>query len=326
MASQGTTSMTSVLGRCVAEATLAPSLHNSQPWRFRLVGQAIEVYADRGRQIEVLDPYGRELLMSVGAALFTLRLALRAEGRIPDTTLLPDPARPDLVAVVRPGPHAEPSAAVREMAAAIHDRHTNRRPFQARVVPADILDELRTAAGHEGADLIVADAASRAMIVALGRQAEKLLSAQGGYRTELARWTHPSDKRRDGIPYVAMGPWDALERMPMRDFGLVHPQPWQRAEEFERFPTIAVIRTGGDEPSDWLHAGQALQRVLLVATRRHLATTPISQPVEVPVIREVLSDAGAGRWAQMVVRLGYASPAVTTPRRPVTEVLEENPS
>jgi nitroreductase len=316
----------SQLVACVAAATHAPSLHNSQPWRFRLVGEQIEVYADRGRQLEVLDPVGRELLMSVGAALFTLRLAMRGEGWIPQTTVFPDPSRPDLVATVRPGPRAEPSEQLRTLVAAVDDRHTNRRPFQAQVVPAEVMEELQIAARHELADLVVADAARRALIVALGRQAERLLHGQHGYRAELARWTGSAEGRRDGVPYHAMGPWDALERMPMREFGLVHPQPWRRSETFESYPTIAVITTGGDEPPDWLRAGQALQRVLLVATRRNLATTPISQPVEVPAIRDALSHPGTGRWAQMVVRLGYATPAATTPRRPVTDVLEEVPS
>jgi nitroreductase len=103
----------------------------------------------------------------------------------------------------------------------------------------------------------------------------------------------------------------------------VHPQRQRRAEKFESYPTIAVLTTGGDEPTDWVRAGQALQRVLLVATRRHLATTPISQPVEIPAIREVLTDRRAGRFAQMVIRLGYGPPAPATPRRPIAEVLQQ---
>jgi hypothetical protein len=100
-----------MLASCVRTAALAPSLHNSQPWRFRLVDGGVEVHADRTRQLEVLDPSGRELLVSVGAAVFTLRLAIRCEGRIPAVEIFPDPARPDLVALVRPGTPAQPSAA-----------------------------------------------------------------------------------------------------------------------------------------------------------------------------------------------------------------------
>jgi len=309
------------LARCVQAATLAPSLHNSQPWRFRIGGGRVEVYADRSRRLDVLDPDGRELMISLGAAVFTLRAAMRGEGWIPEADLLPDPDDPDLVARVRPERPELPSPAARELAAAIGHRHTNRGPFTAAAVPAHAVEELRSAAAFEGATLILAGPASRTTIIGLGRLAEQRLRADGGYFAELGRWTRPAPGRHDGIPPLAVGPWDALERLPMRDFGLVHPQPSRRRERFEAYPTIAVLTTDGDGPADWLRAGQALQRVLLVATRLHLATTPVSQPVEVPSIREVLSDASRGRWAQMVVRFGYGQPAPATPRRPLAEVL-----
>lgn len=312
-----------LLERCVRAATLAPSLHNSQPWRFRIDGETIEVYADRSRQLEVLDPDGRELMISLGAAVFTLRAAMRGAGWVPGHDLLPDPDSPDLVARVRPERSEVPSPAARRLAAAITDRHTNRGPFTAAAVPAHVIEELSTAARHEGAVLTVAGPASRTAIIGLGQAAEQRLRASGGYFAELGRWTRPEPGRRDGIPAFAMGPWDALERLPMRDFGLVHPQQTRHRERFEAYPTIAVLTTERDEPADWLRAGQALQRVLLVATGLHLASTPISQPVEIPSIRAVLSDPGHGRWAQMVIRLGYGRPAPATPRRPLTDVLQE---
>ncbi|MCM4084396.1 Acg family FMN-binding oxidoreductase [Paractinoplanes hotanensis] len=310
-----------MLIRCVEAATLAPSLHNSQPWRFRIDGETVEVYADPARRLEVLDPHGRELTISVGAALFTLRAAIRDAGWIPAVEAYPDPDEPDLVARVRPEQPAEPSPEAHELATAISRRHTNRRPFSSAVVPADVVDKLRDAAVHEGARLTVADRASRTVIVSLGRAAADRLRGRGGYFAELNRWTRPLPGRLDGIPAHAMGPWDALERIPMRDFGVVMSQPSRHGEEFEPYPTIAVLTTVGDAPAQWLQAGQALQRILLVATRLNLATTPISQPVEIPSIRDVLSDPRTDRWAQMVIRLGYGAPAAATPRRPVAEVL-----
>jgi nitroreductase len=311
-----------VLERCVQTAALAPSLHNSQPWRFRILGAGIDVFADPGRRLDALDPAGRELLISVGAALFTLRLAIRREGWIPDLAVFPDPGASDLVARVVPGRRAAPSAAVRALATAITQRHTNRWPFDAAVVPADAIEELTEAAAHEGALLTVAGAVSRNLILGLGHTAERRLRADGGYRAELGRWTRPSPRRRDGIPPAAVGPWDALERLPLRDFGLLQSQPWRTTERFEDHPMIAVLTTDGDGPEDWVRAGQALQRVLLLATCLRLATTPISQPVEIPAIRELLTETHAGQWAQMIIRLGYGSPGAATPRRPLAEILE----
>lgn len=314
-------SVRAVLAACVRAATAAPSLHNSQPWLFRIGGRAVDVYADRSRQLTVLDPAGRELLISVGAAVFTLRLALQREGHRVQSRLFPDPAEPDLVARVTAGPPAAPTPAVETLAAAIAYRHTNRWPFARSVVPADAIEQLADAARREGATLTVANAVSRNAILNLAQAAERRLRSRGGYRAELARWTAPHVGRRDGVPPSAIGPWDALEAFPLRDFGLLQPQLKRASERFEPYPTVMVLATEGDSPENWLRAGQALQRVLLTATWLNLATTPISQPVEIPAIRELLTDTRGGSWAQMVLRVGYGRPAPATPRRPLAEVL-----
>ncbi|MFD6566195.1 Acg family FMN-binding oxidoreductase [Micromonospora profundi] len=313
-----------VLARCVAAATLAPSLHNSQPWRFRVTDQEVRVYADHSRQLDALDASGRELLISVGAALFTLRLALRAQGWRTTYVLFPEPDSPQLVARVLLDREDPPPEAVTTLAEAIARRHTNRWPFADSVVSADAIEELRLAAADQGAALTIAGPVARNAILGLGHQAERQLRNEGRYRAELSRWTRPTPGRHDGVPPAAIGPWDALERMPIRDFGLVHPQPWRTNEFFEAHPTIAVLATLGDSPENWVRAGQALQHVLLVATRLRLATTPISQPIEVPAVRELLTDTAAGRWAQMIIRIGYGPQAAVTPRRPLSEVLKES--
>jgi nitroreductase len=314
-----------LLTRCVRAATLAPSLHNSQPWWFRVDGDTVEVHADPSRRLEVLDPSGREMTISVGAAVFTLRAAIRGAGRTSDYDVFPDRDLPNLVARVRLGIPSPPSAAARALAETIALRHTNRRPFRAAVVPADDIERMREAAAFENAHLTVAGAASRTIIVGLGKAAERRLRTSSGYRAELGRWTRPTPGRRDGVPATAIGPWDALERMPVRDFGLVNAPAVNRSEPFEAYPTIVILTTGGDRPHDWVAAGQALQRVLLVATRAHLATTPISQPVEVPAIREMLAGPGSAPYAQMIIRVGYGEPAPATPRRPLAEILRESP-
>jgi nitroreductase len=314
-----------MLRGCVRAASLSPSLHNSQPWRFRITGTAVEVFVDRERQLHELDPLGREMLISVGAAVFTLRLAIRREGWMPSLSLFPESGEPELVARIQLARRSPPPAGVRALADAIAERHTHRHPLASAVVPADAIEQITKAASDEGATLTIAGAVSRDAILGLGRVAEQRLRARGAYRAELGRWTRPTPHRRDGIPSAAIGPWDAMERMPMRDFGLMQPQVWRTAERFETHPTIAVLATHGDGRLEWVRAGQALQRVLLVATCLHLATTPISQPVEVPAVRAMLTRTDADQWAQMVVRLGYGTPAPASPRRPLAEILEGEP-
>jgi len=309
------------LRECVRQATTAPSLHNSQPWRFHLEVRTVDVYADPARRLEVLDPHGRELLISVGAALFTLRLAIRRAGRLSDFRLFPETDDPDLVARVRIGRAAAPSKPAEALAAAIPYRHTNRWPFARSVVPADAVEHLTEAARREGTALAVASAVSRDAVLGLSQAADRRLREAGGYRAELARWTLPGTGRRDGIPHSAIGPWDALELLPMRDFGLLQPHLDRVTEKFEPYPTIMVLATRGDTARDWANAGQALQRVLLTATWLNLSTTPISQPVEIPAVRRLLTDTEAGVWAQMILRVGYGRPTSATPRRPLGEVL-----
>ncbi|MEV0901853.1 nitroreductase family protein [Actinoplanes sp. NPDC049802] len=310
-----------VLENCVRAAMLSPSLHNSQPWLFRVGDGTVEVFADPARRLGVLDPVGRELMISVGAAICTLRLSLHAAGYLPRAEVFPDGDGADLVArVTSAGPAAVPPT-VEHLAAAVPRRHTNRFPFTSAEVPDDAIEAMVAAAAAENARLTVADPTHRDTIIALAQEADRRQRAGGGYEKELARWTTERDRRYDGVPPAATGPWDAMEVMPIRDFGQLQAHLPRTAQAFEPDPTIMVLATDGDDRAAWIAAGQALQRVLLTATVLDLATTPISQPVEVAPIREQLTDTGAGVWAQMVLRVGYGQAAPATPRRLLADVL-----
>lgn len=313
----------SVLLDCLRAATAAPSLHNSQPWRFRLRGTVIDVYADPDRRLAVLDPAGREQLISVGAAVFTLRLALRNAGFRSDFTIFPEPSEPDLAARVIVTHAAASTPTVDALAAAVPCRHTNRWPFAPTPVAVEVLDELRKAARLEGAVLGTPSPSARETILRLARSADRWLRDQPGYRDELARWTSRRF-RHDGVPARAAGPADAIEVLPIRDF-LALPPPAEHRVRFEPDPTILVLATVGDQWPDWIRAGQALQRVLLTATWKNLATMPISQPGEVPGVRRRLLDPAAGLSVQMVLRVGYGRITDATPRRPLAEMLLPSP-
>jgi nitroreductase len=301
-----------VLTDCVRAAATAPSLHNSQPWLFRVTPPAVDVFADPARRLPVVDPDGREHLISVGAAVFTLRVAVRRAGYDVRTELRPSEKDETLAARVIAGRPRQAGPATEALAAAIPHRHTNRHPFARVALPADAVDRLRAAAAAEGATLTLAGAPARDAILGLARAADRWLRDRPHYAEEIARWTGRR-ARHDGVPEWAAGPWDALEIMPVRDFTEL---PRER-EPFEPYPTVMVLATDGDTPLDWLRAGQALQRVLLTATWLGLATMPISQPVEVPVVRAKLTR----RPAQMVLRVGYGRVAGRTPRRALSEVL-----
>jgi nitroreductase len=307
---------------CLLAATAAPSIHNTQPWLFRVDGDTIDVLVDRTRQLAALDPHGRETFVSIGAAVFNLRVAIRARDRETTVRLLPVPAEPDLTARVTIGRAAAAPTAATVLAEAIPRRHTNRRPFADRPVPYGTLVELAGAATAEHATLSAADPPLRAAVLSLTRTAENRMRTDPNYRAELAAWTTPGGVgRRDGVPRQAFGPRDTDAALPLRDFALGQGAP-SATVAFEPEPTLALLFTAGDTPADWLRAGAALQRILLTATVRGLAATPLSQIVEVPRLRALLADVVTGQVVQTVLRLGYpTTPALPTPRRPLVEVM-----
>ena len=158
------------LGTALTAACRAPSLHNSQPWRFRVGPDVIELWADSERVLPAADPEGREQRMACGAALLTLRLALRGFGVRPTVTMLPDRARPDLIAEVRRGGERPASPEELRLLAAVPRRHTNRRPFADAPVTAGELTALQRAALDEGAWLHVVDDPTERVQVAWRRR------------------------------------------------------------------------------------------------------------------------------------------------------------
>jgi nitroreductase len=311
-----------LLRECLLAAIAAPSVHNTQPWLFRRHGNAVDVLVDRRRQLRVLDPNGREMFVSVGAAVFNLRVALRAHGWQAEAAVTPEPAEPDLAAWVTALRPVAATPAATALAEAIPRRHTNRRPFADTPVPAAVLAELADAASAEDAALLVADRAVRDGVLSLTRTAENRMRRDGRYRAELAKWTTPPGiGRRDGVPREAFGPRDTDAALPLRDLAFGHRAP-TAVVEFEPDPTILLLFTREDTPGDWVRAGMALQRVLLTATVRGLAATPLTQLTEVPRLRELLADPAGGQVVQTVLRIGYPiTSAAATPRRPLAEVL-----
>jgi nitroreductase len=308
------------MAACLQAAIAAPSIHNSQPWLFRPHRTAVDVLVDPRRHLAATDPDRREMYVSVGAALLNLRLAMLARGRQPLVRLLPDPDRPDLAATVSVGPAAAVTPDVSELAEAIPRRQTNRRPFGSTPIPARILEKLTAAARADGASLVVLDRATRTAVLSLTRSAEHQQRADLRYRTELAEWTTSGRHRGDGVPPAAFGPRPELTALPLRDFDLAHTTD-RRVARFEAEPTIAVLYTAGDGLRDWLGAGQALERVLLTATVYGLASTPMTQAIEVPQLRQLLDASEELSIVQSIVRLGYAGRGPQTPRRPLADVL-----
>jgi nitroreductase len=308
------------LRSCLEAAIAAPSIHNTQPWRFRLRDNGIDLLVDRERRLDVIDPHGRALFMSVGAALLNLRVAMLAHGRTPMIRLLPSRVDADAVARVTVGVPVRVTETARLLCQAIPRRHTNRRPFADITIPGEVRGELVDAASAEGATLTILDRPACQNVLAVVRTAENRWRHDPAYWGELARWTRQVPGRRDGVPTEAFGPWSAQEAVPLRDFGLVQPIPHRWTVPFERDPVLAMLYTTGDGRREWLRAGQAMQRTLLTAAVRGLASSLMTQPLELPELRALLAEDGA-RLPQEIIRFGYGRPSAASPRRALDDVL-----
>ena len=311
---QGTdVTVPAVLADCVRAAALAPSIHNTQPWRFHIRDHGVDVHADWRRRLDVVDPSGRQLIISVGAAIMNLRLAIYQRGwastvRVPALT-----EESALVAAVDVSGPAVPDPTLDELAWSMPRRHTNRLPFLPDPMASRAADDLAAAAGAEGASLDLATEAARARIVRLIHAAEARHHDEGIYPAELADRTRPRTPRR------SLGGWLAIETVPLRDFGLMTPNRRRPVDLDETYPAIFVLSTDGDRRPDWVRAGQALERVWLTAVARGLAVAPMSQPLEIPELRAAVT--GPDRRAQIVLLVGYAPPTAPTPRRELIDLL-----
>jgi nitroreductase len=300
-------------------AALAPSLHNSQPWRFRLTHDRIELHPDPDRSLPATDPEGRELRLSCGAALFNLRLGLRARGIRPLVTLLPGKEAPGALATVRWGGHREADAEVRELIAAVPRRRSNRTPFHAAPVPAAHQHALIRAAERERAWLhVVTDRDERARLQALVAKAHRIQAENPAVRAELSAWTGP--RATDGVPPASGGVRPApQDEWALRDFQARERPP---GKDYEPDPMVVVLCSFHDGPLGELQAGQALQRVLLTATNLGLSASFMSQAIEVRPVRHELRRSLGGMLApQTVLRIGFGSPVPPSPRRDVDDLL-----
>ena len=316
----------------VEAATLAPSVHNTQPWRFVTAGhtQAIELYADRERSLPALDPTGRQLLVSCGAALLHAQVAARSLGLDVEIGLLPDADADHLATLIlRPGQPA--TSEEQELSAATRLRHTQREPFETRQIDPVVLDRLRAAAAAESAWLHVVERRDDQLTLAvLLAQAERIEESDPKYREELHSWVRPvNSPARDGVPASALphtaGPARHSE-VTVRDFDLERTMQELRDSTPDERPTVVILGTDADTRSDQLRAGMALARVLLEATRAGVVASPLCQVVDLPgprsQLRQQLTLLGE---PQMLLRIGYGAPASATPRRPISDVLTDTP-
>ena len=322
------------LFRLVRAAQFAPSVMNTQPWKFEIsASDRIDVRADPKRWLAHTDPRQRELFISCGAALFNLRMALRVTGHDPVVWLRPypdnDPSLLASVEVVVSRPHA-PTVLEQGLFEQIRWRHTNRAPFSDTPAGLNIVAELEHVAWRERTHLWLLDRRLTRDLLAEITEANSKFKRDTDYLNELRQYTS-ARAPGFGIPGEALGPLPPdkrKNRIPYRDLGLgLESSVKRRVLPFEKRPRLLMLATDNDTPLDWLRAGQGLQRVLLTAARRHVAASFYTQTLEFDDIYGKKRGETDLRWpwpkhVQMIMRVGYGPAPALTPREACPVVMD----
>jgi nitroreductase len=319
-------SRTAAALEAAARAALhAPSVFNTQPWRWHLSGDTLELHADRTRALSATDPDGRLLLLSCGAALHHARVTLRAAGWNVHVERPPEEDATGLLARVTVHDGGGTDQQAESLAAAITVRRTDRRAFGERTVPGGLLTRLRQVVEAEGAYLHVVRRDQMPMLATSTARAAETESRDPAYRAELEQWTHRPAGSGDGVP-PETAVRQAPRRVPVRDYAPGAAAGLSPGEGFDLGASYVVLFGRTDRPGDLLRGGEALSALLLTATAEGLATAPMSDTIEVEwprrLVQRLLSGVGE---PYVTVRLGYrdvSDPLPPAPRRPAADVIE----
>jgi nitroreductase len=305
-------------------ASRAPSVHNSQPWRWRVGDASLHLYSDASRHLPSTDPDGRDMILSCGAALNHCVVALAAIGWQAKVARMPNPAEPSHLAAIELVPHAPDSVDI-TLAAAIPRRRTDRRHYSSWSVPVGDLALMAARAARNGVTLRPVDASDNLnKIVA---QSVWRHASDRDYLAELSAWSGRYASVA-GVPARNTPAPDSSAAIPSRLFAgpaLAMPPGSSPAEDNA---VMLALGTQTDDRLAQLRAGEATSVLLLSATSMGLASCPVTEPLEVAETREaVRSDIfGNNSYPQMLLRVGWApinaDPLPSTPRRELSDFVE----
>jgi len=305
-------------------ATRAPSIHNTQPWRWRVGAANLDLFSEPDMQLHSTDPDGRDLIVSCGVALHHCVVALAAMGWQAKVSRLPDPDNPRHLATIEVQPHVPDQADV-ALAAAIPRRRTDRRAYSSWPVPGGDIAQMAARAARSGVMLRQVDAVDRMRVIVKQSIHDHLTDDE--YMRELTAWSGRYGAVA-GVPARSTPPPEAAAPIPGRVFagaGLAQPSGIYPADDSA---AILALGTEKDDRLARLRAGEATSVVLLTATSMGLACCPITEPLEIRETREaVRADVfGASGYPQMLLRVGWApinaDPLPATPRRRLSRVVE----
>lgn len=300
-------------------AILAPSSHNTQPWKFAVSQDEIAIFINKDRWLQVADADKRELYTSVGCALENLLIAAEHFGYRHDVIYFPEPANQKLVAAIELLPNGKPSSfRGPELFEAIGSRHTNHKPYDPKPIPEDALNRLRACVVEPGISLHLADdiEVKRKADEMLNR-ADAILFADPAFRQELGFWI---GEGAFGTPWLLA----KLAQMAVSYLDVGKLVAKKDSDLLMSSPMIGMLCSKENDRISQVKVGQVFERIYLTATALGIRLQPTSQMTEVPEIRAELMDLIPEKdtFPQQPFRLGYGEAEKSrTPRRALEEVL-----
>lgn len=322
----------SVMLKLISYAVLAPSGHNTQPWKFRIRDDSIEILPDYGRELTVVDPDHREIFISLGCAVENLIISAQATGLSPTLEMAVDDPGHERIRVRLNDTTDSTSRPNDGALETMMRRQTNRSVYTGDPIPEEDISELNDINGETGV---------QPNIVRGGSQTDKLIHLieegiarqmdSSAFKEELVSWMRfnrrDAEKNRDGLTYEAVGfppvPFVFAGKLILKFMLSADRQIEAESDKLRSASAFLVISSESDGKRDWINVGRFFERFSLTATRLGIAISHYNQPIEVENLRGRLGDLNFidGGYPALLVRLGYADPMPASPRRAVEDVL-----
>ncbi len=300
-------------------AILAPSSHNTQPWKFSLDNNTVKIFIDRDRWLKVADSDRRELHISIGCALENLIVAANHFGYRCDVDYLPESEKKyPAVSVTFQGSNSQPQSSSNGLFEAIRGRHTNHNVYEAKPIGEENLEKLQNI--NKGKEIrlhLTDDPEVKRKVDSLMTKGDAMQFADPEWREELGYWMGQgvfgtswltSKMSQLAVTYLNMGKSTAKKD----------------SELLLSAPVLGVISSRSDGREARIKAGQTFERLALTAASLNISLHPMSQILEITELKSEVAKLipVSDVYSQQTFRLGYAEPEKKhTPRRPLEEVL-----
>ncbi|MBC7943002.1 hypothetical protein H7X68_00670 [Candidatus Saccharibacteria bacterium] len=306
----------------IAYAIKAPSGHNSQPWKFKIEGNVVEIYPDYSHELPVVDPDHRELFISLGCAAENLVLAGKAWGlnaRVYTPSGVDDAIRVEFTKGLALDAH---------WLLLMDKRQSNRHKYTGKPIPQADLTRLQNVEGEVGIKAkIVTDQSAKLQLVELVQEANSEQMKNQAYKDELITWMRFNKReartKGDGLTYAVLGnpalPFRAIGSMIVKSFLKPDKQNSRDNALLDSSSAFMVFSIQKNDKTNWIKLGRYFERIALTATELGIVNSHYNQPFETKSLEGKVNSLTFlnGSYPCLMIRLGYAKPMPYSPRRSI---------